>query len=369
MKTKNILLILIIILCITGCKNKTAKIEIDKEKLSQFADTRTKKIINSKLMSDLFVMTKIIDLETSDNALIGTIEDIILIPEANKIIVLHQTTKYDILVFDFQGKFLHRIGKLGDGPGEYRNPRPIAYINNKLVVYSQNRKLLFFNLDGSLLSEISFSERKWNFTIQKMAFYKNDLYAYTNNSYFNFANNKRNRVFRLTNFSDFSNSFGEAEETFGLEGGDIALFNNKIIFAGVYDGNIYKILPEKNECLVFTSFGELYNLENIRKSSDKINYIVKNIKELNAFLKLAVIDSFLFVKTIQNLIIVDSTGNILNKQIKDNLPSPQEFEGNAMRLERIFYNHGFIQASIRKSRITETSTPNPSLIIYESKFR
>ena len=368
MKINNLLLISVFILFIVGCKKNTNKITIDKVSLSQFADNRTKRIINAEKLSDLFVQAKIIDLETTNNSLIGTIEDIILVPEENKIIILHKTTKYDILVFDFKGKFLQRIGTQGDGPGEYRNPRPIAYINNKLVVYSQNRKLLFFKLDGSLLSETSFSERKWNFTIEKMSFYKSDLYVYTNNPYYNFSDNKSYRVFRLINSTDLGGSFGKPEETFGFDGGDIALFKNKIIFTGIYDGNIYQILPEKNECLVFTSLGELYDIEDIRKSSNKIKYIVENIKEINAFSKLINIDSFLFVKTIKNLLVVDSTGIIINENIKDDLPIPQGFEGNALRLQCIYYNNGFIQASIRNSRITETSTPNPSLIIYESKF-
>ncbi|KAF0147327.1 MAG: hypothetical protein FD143_3080 [Ignavibacteria bacterium] len=366
MKNSSIYIFSVILLLFVGCKSNTIK--VDKEKLLKFADNRTKKIINAEKLSDISVLKKIIDLEETDNSLIGTIEDIYLVPEENCIIILNETTKRNILLFDYNGKFIRKIGNEGKGPGEYINPRPILYANNKLIVYSQNQKLLFFSLSGLLLNEITFSEKKWNFTIDYMTYYKNDLYAYTNNLPFLSSGDKGFRVCRLSNSTEFDGSFGEVEETFDFRAGDITCFKNKIIFSGVFDGNIYKINPTTDECTVFTSFGELYDIENIRKSPDKMNFFRKNINELNAFLKLAVIDSFLFVITQKYISVVDSIGNIINANIKNEIYFPQGFEGNAMRLSCIYYNRGFIKASVRKSRITSIFTPNPSLIIYEFKF-
>ena len=361
-----------VLVCCNGNQGKnTSPItpKIDKFALLKSSNAQTKMIINANNMSDLFTLNKFIDLETKPECLIGTIEDIILIPDKQKIVILNKVNVFELLLFDFNGKFIKRIGNQGEGPGEYFNPHPILYYNNKLAVYSQNRRLLFYDLDGKLLDEISFSVSNWHFTVDRMASLNNDIYIYTNNSYYNYMNvNKRSRVFRLKNGNILDKSYGNIEDTYDWNGGDITKFNKSIIFSGVFDGNLYQIFPSIEDLNNFVSLGKLYDTDNIKNSSDPFSFLLHNIDNIDAAIQLAPINSYLFLKTLKNIFIIDSVGTILNNNLKDDIFPTKEFSDNALRLQYVFYNDGLIQAFNKKIITTSELTPNPSLLIYQFKY-
>jgi hypothetical protein len=106
-----------------------------------------------------------IQLETNENALLGLIKDVILYN--NKFYI---NDGNQILVFDKNGNFLFKLGKKGDGPGEYKfiNSMTIDFKSN-LIYISSNKKLIVFSSDHKLSNEKIF-----NMPL----------------SYINFANNK-----------------------------------------------------------------------------------------------------------------------------------------------------------------------------------
>ena len=66
-------------------------------------------------------------------------------------------TKQGILKYDWGGKFLQRIGKIGEGPEEYCRYPSITVDNDNccLYVYSRPKTLLVYSFDGILLNRYS----------------------------------------------------------------------------------------------------------------------------------------------------------------------------------------------------------------------
>jgi hypothetical protein len=96
-------------------------------------------ISGTEIFSDL----KLIKLETSDTCQIAHIRQILIYD--NKIYVLDSPVGKSILVFDMNGKCLHKIEQAGQGPGEYVLPLSISIHENILYVMdaAQSKILLF----------------------------------------------------------------------------------------------------------------------------------------------------------------------------------------------------------------------------------
>ena len=69
-------------------------------------------------VTDCMEPLDIIPLETTDESLLGTVDK--LMEHNGRYYVLDKMRK-GVLVFDSSGKFLHRAGRIGQGPGEYQD--------------------------------------------------------------------------------------------------------------------------------------------------------------------------------------------------------------------------------------------------------
>jgi hypothetical protein len=97
-------------------------------------------ISSSEIISDI----ELIKLETSDACLISHIKQLII--HDKKIFVLDASVGRNILAFDINGNFLHKIGQAGQGPGEYVLPRSISIDKNILYVMDAvQRKIILFD--------------------------------------------------------------------------------------------------------------------------------------------------------------------------------------------------------------------------------
>lgn len=84
--------------------------------------TSVKKIIfNEEANPDFFntLTYNFIPLETNDSCLFSEIREIEIVD--NKIYII-DNKRSGLLVFDISGKFITKIGNLGNGPGEYVTP-------------------------------------------------------------------------------------------------------------------------------------------------------------------------------------------------------------------------------------------------------
>lgn len=126
-----------------SCKNKDETLD-ESRVLVKESD---KKIKLSDIVSDSYIVR----LETTDNNLIGQIDKIQLYKE--KIFVQDRFRAKGILVFDINGKYLYRVGRVGKAPGEYRLPMDftIDVENNKIIVLDDGGQLLYYDLDGKFI--------------------------------------------------------------------------------------------------------------------------------------------------------------------------------------------------------------------------
>jgi hypothetical protein len=97
--------------------------------------------------SDIFNIDKIIKLDTTDSCLINIIFKVKL-TEKN-IFVLSSNQVY---VFNADGEFISKIGKLGNGPNELLKPSDfcLSSDNEQIAIWdNMKRKLNIFNIDGT----------------------------------------------------------------------------------------------------------------------------------------------------------------------------------------------------------------------------
>jgi len=109
-------------------------------------------ILAAKDFGDLFSLKRVVKLEADADALLGYVHKILYYKDT---IIVLDTTQKRVQVFDDQGSFLHTIGRLGEGPGEYREPASIYVVDDRVaVVDRQGTRVLMYTLGGRLLQTI-----------------------------------------------------------------------------------------------------------------------------------------------------------------------------------------------------------------------
>ena len=146
--TFQITAVLIVSLLFVNCNNKSST----EDEIDIIAVEFPEKP-NNNLISENLTLSNIVALETVDASLIKHIKKIIR--HNDKLIILNAGV--EVLIFDKDGKFLHKINKRGNGPNEYTNIVDISMddSNGNIIVYSDNYKLLFFDLVGNYVSQVN----------------------------------------------------------------------------------------------------------------------------------------------------------------------------------------------------------------------
>ena len=124
---------------LSGCKSpsniETQIIHIDPQKLS------------TKSFSDFYKIKEVIPLETNDFSVIQEVNNIIF--SEDKIIMSASLLGDAFYIFDRKGKFIHKVDKRGNGPGEYGREIGMHVIdqvepNNNLIM-NKSPRLLYYN--------------------------------------------------------------------------------------------------------------------------------------------------------------------------------------------------------------------------------
>lgn len=145
-------------------------------------------------LSKLFDEVEVIALETSPISLIGEIRKII--QHKDRFYILDAYSSNAVFVFDNRGKFLHKLGKNGDGPGEYKLPLDFNIFKDKAYVLD-GQKIIIYDVDtGQYITTKAIKE----FPCQKFIVLGEDLfYFYSASSPYHLIQTNEN--LNITNFS------------------------------------------------------------------------------------------------------------------------------------------------------------------------
>jgi len=111
------------------------------------------KLFNTKRKaSDIISTMTIVPLETSDESLVGNIDKIV--PKGDTLFFQDNLGK-SILLFDRRGKFLNKIRRYGQGPGEYLtlDDFTVTRSGKIIILDGEFRKLIFLDEKGEYLSQ------------------------------------------------------------------------------------------------------------------------------------------------------------------------------------------------------------------------
>ena len=105
-------------------------------------------------ISDIANSITYIPLETNDDVLVHNIEEIIY--ENGLFILRDQDMVYPCKVFDREGRFLHNLGKTGQGPEEYIYIRTIYSNNDSIFLYTGHPpKIRIYHPNGHLINMLN----------------------------------------------------------------------------------------------------------------------------------------------------------------------------------------------------------------------
>ena len=122
-------------------------------------------------LSEISENIKAIELETTDECLIGEGVRRVLISD-DHVIILDQPRmgNPNIFLFNGSGKFIRRIGQAGQGPGEYGNyiSDIVADFEDKEIYVQSYKKLIKYDFEGNFIKEINIILEYLNFTKNRL---------------------------------------------------------------------------------------------------------------------------------------------------------------------------------------------------------
>ena len=289
MNTKELIILFLILLMFSGCSNKQ-KDKIDAVPVISVDPTNIKPIIDLKDIVKNISFTK---LETNSDCLISGVSKVEICND--RVYVYDSGFPGRLFCFDLHGKFLFKVGSVGQGPGEYVSLLDFTIdIENKCLWLGDTaNKILKYDLDGNFIEQYStdFSiknlciiDAKENLMAIRLGYYKDNNYSFINYSLNEnkILYQKESNIFNITRSTSGRSFFRSGE---------------KIIYIEPFNDTIYTVRKENIEpCYVidFENFKlpqELFedpNLRNITtqlKSPDN-NYagLVTTPNEISNFL-------------------------------------------------------------------------------------
>ncbi|MDR0603462.1 MAG: 6-bladed beta-propeller [Bacteroidales bacterium] len=246
---KNGYLVYLIIACLLlfGCKQAKDTIFSDTSfEGSEIIDIGSIDANSILKYSEIFESVSFVRLETHDSALIGSIDKIVVAD--NKFVILDETSAKMVFVFDNNGKFLNRIGSIGEGPEEYKRPDDIVYdkYKDELLVWSNDDKSIFqFKLDGTFLGKIK--TKFWGAPI---------AVADTNTYLLKISSSNSHNIVVVNEKGDIlSQLFPFNKDTERLDVISMfAPYQNELLFTQYYNNTVFTVNKDKMKAKYYVDF-------------------------------------------------------------------------------------------------------------------
>jgi hypothetical protein len=167
----NVISVIAFLVILVSCKHE------QKEVTTKTIDSKS--VIDSVFkLSKLGCFSKFIPLETNENSLISGINKIYFVN--NLIYILDRDGGKGVFIFDGNGKFVRKIGRIGGGPGEYVSIDDFTIDKNNSTIYllTNRENILLYNIDGEYIRsfKIDFyaSKIEYNNSFNKIYFVGDD---------------------------------------------------------------------------------------------------------------------------------------------------------------------------------------------------
>ena len=147
MKHISALFTLLALLCFSSCQSKPSGTPVQNVVLDLDLDQKL-------FLSEIADSIEVISLEHTNESDISLVWRII--PYKDRYYIKNGITESYVLVFDRNGKFIYRLDKRGQGPGEYASLEDIAIDpkREELVLLTADSGILKYDLDGNFISRI-----------------------------------------------------------------------------------------------------------------------------------------------------------------------------------------------------------------------
>lgn len=152
LKTLSLSAILILIVLVSSCRKGRQKAATNAEIVAKVEVSESDKGFDVCQMADF---EKVIPLETVGDALIGEIDKLEM--DDNHIVILDKRMR-TVWLFGIDGKFIRKIGRLGNGPKEYVSLDDMCFDKENGTVWIWDRVkqvMLEYDLTGELLKEVA----------------------------------------------------------------------------------------------------------------------------------------------------------------------------------------------------------------------
>jgi len=137
-----------------SCAIKPAQQDLPLDGASYSIDLDREKEASAPL-SSLYKSVRTIILETGDDCMIGRISAIQVFD--NHIFILDSRVAKSLFVFDSKGKFIRKIGNIGQGPGEYVEVQDFTLDTESCMIYlyDARNRVHTYQFDGTYLNSIT----------------------------------------------------------------------------------------------------------------------------------------------------------------------------------------------------------------------
>ena len=246
---KTFIIFFLILILLSGCsKQQKNKVDVVPVIAVNFPNNQTKIHLN-----DIAKNVSFIRLETNGDCLIRGVSKLEIYDD-RMFVFYSGLTGSHLYCFDLQGKFLFKVGGIGQGPGEYRslNDFAIDIENGCLWLVDDTKKILKYDLNGKFVEQYS-----TDFSIMNLCMIDASESLMAIRLGFNPDNNHSLLIYSLT---DKKNHYQKESEIINLT--RVVVTNTfykskeRLIYAEPFNDTIFTVTKENIEPYYVIDFGK-----------------------------------------------------------------------------------------------------------------